>query len=98
MALLDTSEEDLKEASADSLQLCCHCKPGWCHCSFLQEHCREWAARTRSLRLPLEPHLSWAVTLLEASLTDPGSVSLEPRLPLIPIPVLTTSPRRRLLC
>ncbi|KAF3830546.1 hypothetical protein GH733_004365 [Mirounga leonina] len=38
MALPHKSEEDLKEASADSLWHCCHCTPGWCHCSILRKY------------------------------------------------------------
>lgn len=38
---------------------------------------------TRSLRLPPEPPLSWAASLLETSLTEPGSASPEPSLPLV---------------
>lgn len=43
----------------------------------------QWAAQTGSLLLPLEPLLLWAASLLEASLTDQRSASLEPRLPLL---------------
>lgn len=48
----------------------------------------QWPVQTGSLLLPLEPLpleplLLWAASLLEASLTDPRSTSLEPRLPLV---------------